>query len=338
MTKYRRGHDRDELLADVAEMYYQEDLTQAEISRRIGMTRSAVSRMLSESRQKGIVEIIVHRPLRFDKELETALVERFNLKNARVLMWKHKHGEYDRLRRRLGRVAAQVLRELLRPEMVLGVAWGTTVSATIEALEMPEPVPMDVVQLVGVLGSSSHAFNAQALVEMLARKVGGKGTYLYSPFIVESADTARSILNIPNVREAIALGRESDVALLGIGTVVDPEFCSLYLGGHISRGVLKNLLDVGAVGDVSGRHFDLYGNVPQTDFHDKLVGIARDDLLAIPTRLGVAGDEAKAFAILGALRGGYVNMLVTDSSAAEKLLELDDEEERNALLDLETVQ
>ena len=135
-------------------------------------------------------------------------------------------------------MGAQVLRGLLRPDMVLGVAWGTTVSATIEALEVQEPMPMDVVQLVGVLGSSSHAFNAQALVEMLARKVGGEGTYLYSPFIVENADTARSILNIPNVRDAIALGRESEVALLGIGTVVDPNYCSLFLGGsYLTRGL-----------------------------------------------------------------------------------------------------
>ena len=224
MIKYRRGHDRDELLADVAEMYYEENLTQAEISRQIGMTRSSISRMLTEARQKGIVEISVHRPLRFDPELETALVERFNLLQARILLWQHNQGQYDRLRRRLGRVAAQLLSGLLKPEMVLGVAWGTTVSATIDALELFDPIPMKVVQLVGVLGSSSHAFNAQALVAMLASKVGGEGTYLYSPFIVENAETARSILNIPNVREAITLGRECDVALLGIGTVVDAEF------------------------------------------------------------------------------------------------------------------
>ncbi len=325
MSKYQRGHDRDELLSDVAEMYYDEDFTQAEISRKIGMTRSAISRMLTEARQKGIVEIVVNRPLRFDADLEQALIERFSLQNARVLLLRHEKGQYDRLRRRLGSVAAQLLRGLLKPEMVLGVAWGTTVSATIEALEVPEPMPMNVVQLVGVLGSSSHAFNAQALVEMLASKVGGEGTYLYSPFIVENAVTARSILNIPNVREAISLGRECDVALLGIGTVTNVDYCSLYLGGHISRAVVQNLVDAGAVGDVSGRYFDINGAEANIDFHDRLVGIARDDLLAIPTRLGVAGDVAKAQAILGALRGGYVNMLVTDSNTAEKLLLIDDE-------------
>ncbi len=39
--------------------------------------------------------------------------------------------------------------------------------------------------------------------------------------------------------------------------------------------------------------------------------------------VGVAGGEAKAEAILGALRGGYVNVLVTDDATARKVLALD---------------
>ena len=125
MSKYRRGDERDELLADVAEMYYMEDLTQAEISRQIDMTRSAVSRMLTEARSKGIVEISVRRPLRFDSDLEAMLKERFGLQAAHVLAGQ-READYDRLRRQLGLAAAGVLKELLRPRMSCGVAWGTT--------------------------------------------------------------------------------------------------------------------------------------------------------------------------------------------------------------------
>lgn len=321
MSKYRRGHDRDELLADVAEMYYLEDLNQTEISRAIGMTRSAVSRMLTEARQKGIVEISVRRPLRFNSDLENRLKEQFNLLDVSVLDLPAETS-YDVLRRRLGRVGAQSLASLLRPEMICGVAWGTTVSATIDALEIPNPIPIKVVQLVGVLGTSSHAFNAQALVETMAREAGGEGVYLYSPFIVENAATARSILSIPDVRDAIAIGRRSDVALLGIGTITDEDYSSLYQGGHMTRDTLEGLRAVGAVGDVSGHHFDIDGNTPDTAFHDHLVGIAVEDLLAIPVRLAVSGGLEKAPAILGALRGGYSNHLITDDSTAAAVLAL----------------
>ncbi len=177
MVKRTRGEDRDEVLADVAEMYYDEGLTQAEIAHSLGVTASAVSRMLTEARDKGIVEIRVRRPLRFNPALERALIDAFGLENAHVLVW-HKKDHYEELRERLGVVAARVLSNLLTPGMVIGVPWGLTVSATIEALEVQHPVPVKVVQLVGVLGSTSHVYNAQALVERLARKLGGEGVYL----------------------------------------------------------------------------------------------------------------------------------------------------------------
>lgn len=324
MSKYRRGDERDELLADVAEMYYIDALTQAQISRTIGVTRSAVSRMLSEARQKGIVEINVRRPLQFDSDLEAALVERFRLQNAHVLGGQ-RGGDYDKLRRQLGQTAAGVLKELLRPQIICGVAWGTTVSATIEALEVAHPIPMQVVQLVGVLRSSSHAYNAQALVDIMARRVGGEGKYLYSPFIVENRETARSITSLPDVRETLELGKRSEIALMGIGTVLDPDYSSLYQGGHITLVTLQELRHCGAVGDVGGVHIDIHGHVAGGIFNERMVGISGADLLGIPTRLAVAGGLAKAEAILGALRGGYANLLVTDSATAEAILKIDSE-------------
>ena len=322
MSKYQRGDERDELLADVAEMYYVDDLTQAEISRAIDMTRSAVSRMLTEARKKRIVEINVRRPLHFDTGLEAALQERFDLQGAHVLSGQ-RGDDYDKLRRQLGQTAAGVLKELLRPQLTCGVAWGTTVSATIEALDVPNALSVQIVQLVGVLRSNSHAFNAQALVEIMARKLGGEGTYLYSPFIVENATTAHSIRTIPDVRETLDAGKRCDIALMGIGTVLYPAYSSLYQGGHIALETLEQLRQGGVVGDVGGVHIDIKGNVAGGDFNDRMVGIAGPDLLAIPTRLAVAGGVAKAEAILGALRGGYANLLVTDSETAEVVLELD---------------
>jgi len=322
MSKYRRGDERDELLADVAELYYVQDLTQAQISRQIEVTRSAVSRMLTEARNKGIVEITVHRPLRFDEDLEATLKKRFGLQAAHVLSGQ-RDVDYDKLRRQLGLAAATVLKELLQPRMSCGVAWGTTVSATIEALDAPHSMQIQVVQLVGVLRSNSHAFNAQALVDIMASKLGGEGTYLYSPFIVESAATAHSIRNIPDVRENLEAGKHCDIALMGIGTVLDPAYSSLYQGGHIDLETLAQLRRDGAVGDVGGIHIDIDGYPAGGEFNERMVGITGPDLLAIPTRLAVAGGVAKADAILGALRGGYTNLLVTDSKTAEAVLERD---------------
>jgi len=316
-----QSDDRSELLADVAELYYNEGLTQSEIADQFGVTRSAISRMLTEARERGIVEIRVIRRLRFDGELSEALSTRFDISAVSVLKWK-KDEKPDSLRDRLGQAAAGRLADLLRPGITIGVPWGTTVTSTIEALEVDTMLGARVVQLIGVLGSTSHAYNGQALVERLASKIGGEGVYLYTPGIVENAETARSLLNNPDIRQAIEVARSCDVALLGIGTTAS-EYSSLCLGGHINQNDLKYLSAHGAVGDISGYFFDADGQLLDIEFHDRLVGLPFEDLLRIPVRMAVAGGPTKAAAILGALRGRLINMLMTDSHTAEEILAMD---------------
>ncbi|MBN2044559.1 MAG: sugar-binding transcriptional regulator [Anaerolineales bacterium] len=320
MTPKNKSQDREEMLADIAEMYYQEGKTQAEISVKVGMTRSAISRMLTEARQKGIVEIHVHRPLRYHPELENKLKHHFNLIGARVIT----HGsnlEYDELKKRLGNAAAIDLSALLRPKMIIGVAWGTTVKSVIDALS-PTLLPgTQVVQLLGILGSIRHSYSGQTLVESLAYKLGGEGFYLYAPFMVDTEDTATVLKNDLSIKKALSLGTQSDLAILGVGSV-KPDFCSLYQGDHISRQDLRTLTAQNVVGDVSGHYFDIYGQSANVEFHKRLMGICKEDLLKIPVRFGTAGNPEKAEAVLGALRGSYINYLTTDSQTAARILEL----------------
>ena len=143
--------DRISLLADVAEMYYLEEKNQAAIAKTIGVTRSMVSRMLTEARESGIVEIRIQRPLQSDPELESILKDRFGLKDVFVVNTNHRSGE--RLVRALGNAGAQMLARYLAPQKTLGLAWGTSISATVDAFEATKPIPVKVVQLVGAMGA-----------------------------------------------------------------------------------------------------------------------------------------------------------------------------------------
>jgi deoxyribonucleoside regulator len=319
MSGYTRGDERNRLLANVAEMYYDEGLTQSEIAKTVGVTRSAVSRMLSEARQKGIVTIQIQRSLRFDEELAACLEERFGLLKARVVVW-DKSDRYHGLRSQLGMAASHILTDMLKPNTRIGIAWGTTVSATIEAFTVASPLPATVVQLVGVAGSTDHTYNVHAQVQKLAEKLQGKGVYLFTPFVADTKDMARALLNNQSIREVIEVAKSCDIALLGIGTTA-PDLCSLYLAGHISLEVLKTLQAAGAVGDIGGWYFDADGKVLDLDLHKYLVGISAHDLLNIPLRLAVAGSVAKVEAIRGALQGRLINVLVTDNQTAELVLE-----------------
>ena len=311
--------DRASLLADVAEMYYLEEKNQAEIAKTIGVTRSMVSRMLTEARESGIVDIRIQRPLQSDLELENALKARFGLKDVFVVITSHRSGE--RLTRTLGNAGARMLARYLAPQRTLGLAWGTSISATVDAFEADESVPVKVVQLVGAMGARNMEYDGHDLVSRIAEKLGGEAYYLNAPYLSQSAEMAKALLETKSIRETINIGRKADVVLLGVGTT-SPEYSSFYLAGYVTRRELDDLRKAGAIGDVCGLHFDVNGQPACDDFCERLVSIRRQDLLSIPIRLGVAGGEGKVEAIFGALRSKYVNVLVIDSMTARKVLEL----------------
>lgn len=321
MKDKRATQDRASLLADVAEMYYLEDKNQSEIAKAVGVTRSMISRMLTEARQSGIVEIRIRRAAKSDPDLERALIERFDLKDAFAVT---APAEGERLVRALGNAGAQLLKRFVAPDITLGLAWGTSISATVDAFETSESIPMRVVQLVGAMGVRNMEYDGHDLVSRLSGKVGGDAYYLNAPYVCKDEQMVASLLETKSIQETVKAGRKTDVALVGVGTTL-PEYSSFYLAGYVSLQELKDLRREGGIGDVCGLHFDIHGQPTCEEFTRRLMTIRRRDLLSIPIRLGVAGGEGKVEAILGALRGGYVNVLVTDTPTARKVLDMADD-------------
>ena len=308
---------RTELLADIAEKYFLDGLTQAEIAAQVGVTRSMISRMLTEARQRGIVKIQICRPLEVDRALGRALAETYGLVDAQVVVVVSE-GASARLGR-LGEAAARMLAHLLKADGSLGLAWGTGVRAAVNAIQVDAPVPLKVVQLVGALGARNEDYDGHAVVQQLVEKIGGEGFYLNAPFLMENPETVQALTNIPSIRETLEMGRTCDLALVGVGST-EAANSSFYQAGYIPLEDLRVLQASGAVGDVCGLHFDVHGRPVGQAFTSRTVTISQDGLLEIPVRIGVAGGQGKVRPILGALRGRYINHLVTDTITAAELL------------------
>ena len=150
MSTERDSQKRARILADVAEMYYLEGRDQSEIAHEVGVTRSMVSRMLTEARRQGIVEIKVIRPIQADHELEEAIKSRFGIPSVFVVSVDDT--KPGKLLTSLGKAAAEVLKNHLRPDQIIGVAWGTAVSATVNAVQVIRDPSIKVIQLVGAQG------------------------------------------------------------------------------------------------------------------------------------------------------------------------------------------
>jgi DNA-binding transcriptional regulator LsrR (DeoR family) len=315
-----KTQERSSLLADVAEWYYIDGLKQSEIASRIGVDRSMVSRMLAEARKQNIVEIRIHRPISTSRELEAKLLKHFGLLQVCVL--ESRNEDYSQLLVQLGTAGANLLSGYLAPDSILGLSWGAGVSAVVDAYDKTGSVSMQIVQLVGALGAQNSVYDGPGLVQRLAQTISCEGYFLNAPFIVDRPDIAQALLSNQNVAEAMSLAQNCDVALVGVGST-KPEYSSFYQAGYVPLEELNQLRELGMVGDVCGRHFNLDGESPELDFHERIVTISEGDLKNIPIRIAVAGGIGKAEAIQGALRGGYINILVTDDQVAKTLLEFE---------------
>ena len=313
--------DHEELLAHIASLYYEENLTQAEIARRIGTSRSTVSRLLREARDAGIVEIMIHHPRKTVPQLEQELVRRFRLRRARVLRAQGR--PYSEVLEGLGVLAARYIDGVLTDGMVFGISWGTAVFSTVQALRPKRQLSIKVVQMIGAVGTSDPLIDGPDLARLLAGVYGGEYRYLHAPLIVESPQVREALLQEPHIRETLDMARKADLALVGIGSP-RPEVSSLLRAGYLDREALARLREQGVAGDICARHYDIRGRVLDIPLNRRIVGIELEDIHTIGQVIGVAGGEAKAEAILGGLRGECMDVLITDDTAAEKVLALDD--------------
>lgn len=320
------ANERNDLLAEVAEMYFLREMTQAQIAKQLGVDRSMISRMLTEARRQGIVEFRIHKPQTYDQEVQSQLQEQFDLLEACVITISQP--EDNTILEDLGKASSRLITKWFRPGLILGLSWGTSVSATVDALEVDQIIPIKVVQLAGALGARAHAYDGQSLVQQLARKLGGESFLLNAPFIVDSLETARALRANRNIRETLTLAEQCDVVLTGIGST-EPEYVSVYQAGNIPDEDINLLRAAKVVGDTCGLFFDVHGKPCGLELQKRLMAIQRQTLLSIPIRIGVAAGIGKALAILGAIRAGYINILVTDNWTAKELISLNQEKGKN---------
>ena len=309
----------EELLVQVSRFYYEQNLTQAEIGRKLNTSRSTVSRLLQEAREKGVVRVLINYPWKRDFELEEALLQHFQLREARVL--KSMDRSSGEVFQGMGMLAAEFLDGFVQKDMVLGVSYGRSVAAMIKQLTPSRQVPMTVVQVLGALGMGNPLIEGPDLVRQLANVYGATYRYLYTPMIVESEQTRDLLMREPNVRDTLVIGREADAVVMGIGAH-QAEASGLIWTGYLNRKDLTFLQSRGAVGHMCAQHFDKDGRVLDVAFNRRVISIGIDALRDIETVIAIAGSAEKAEAIHGALHGRYLDILITDDQAARAVLQL----------------
>ncbi|MBL8134456.1 MAG: sugar-binding transcriptional regulator [Anaerolineae bacterium] len=306
-----------EMLARVASMYYEQDMTQNEIADELGISRVKVYRLLRESRSRGVVQISIDWPIKRDAALERALAEAFALDEALVLRTALE--QPLPVLRQLGYLGARYLEGLLKDISSLAICLGRSTFEVINAIRPDLQAHIRIVQAIGSMPYPREEYDSSMLARQLAQKLGGQVVYLNSPLMADTAHAAQVIRSQRNIQHALTMASSADIALLGIGNL-DPQMSGFIREGFLNEDELAAFAQDGAVGDLAWRIFTQQGAIFPCDFNERVIGISLEDLRRIPTTVAVAAGSAKVPAMVGALRLGVINVLCTDDKTASALL------------------
>lgn len=305
-----------QLLTSVARMYYLDGRGQQEIAEIVGVSRSRISRALTDARELGIVRISIdeHEPRCAD--LEARLRARYGLRHAFVV--KPIGRATENVRRTVGYFAAPAVSELIGANATVGVAGGRTLRELIGFMSPPAPIRgLAVVQLMGNAGPSPTDVDALELSRLLAQRFGGTFFTLNAPAFAHDARTRDAFLGHEHIRTIWGLFGSLQVALVGIGSLDDSVFVER---GAIADTDLVWLRRRGAVGEVCGRFFDAEGAECATEYRSRVVSIDFDTLRKCPDVVAVTNGTRRTAATKAALAGHLVSSLVIDEPGAEALL------------------
>lgn len=309
------GRETDDMI-QATWLYHVGQMSQEEVSRRMGLSRFKVLRMLQDARDLGLVRISVEHGTSGTLALADRLAARFGLTEAQVAP--DTGGDPAAGRRAVGQLAANWLARVGREGRVtVGVGWGRTVAAMADALAGLRNPDLCFVSLMGSMTHTSATSPFDVCVR-LAALTGARAVFLPAPFLADSPADAALIRSQRMVREALAVARAADHMVISVGECTADAL--LQASGILTPAEAADLAATGAVADTTGKFFAADGSLAATDLNLRAPSIGLEDLRRSDVLMLSAG-AGKARALRAVLAAGFTDRLIVDEPLARALLE-----------------
>lgn len=302
------------LIIKICKLFYKEGLTKIEIEKRLNISRFKVARLLKQAQEKGIVKIEIMEPSPDLTEFEVRLEEATGLKNVILVL---DNGESpELLKEKAGQAAAEYLMEVIGSNQVLGIGWGTTTYELVRSLPDSIDKTVTVVQVSGGNTALDTGVDSQALTVELAKKFGSSPLLMHAPAIVERLETKHALMQESSLKEIFRFYRKIQVLIGGIGALLPDRFLGSWINVPQEMHALRRQ---GAVSEFLSYCFALDGKHCPSKSQERSITIPLENIRRVPCSIGLAIGSEKADAVLGVLRSGYINTLITDTTTARAI-------------------
>ena len=306
-------------LVNIAKMYYEENLTQAEIARYLGVSRPTISRMLSEAKERGLVKIFIADVFENTGELERSLMELFSLQAVRVVSVKP--GDEKLILHITAKESAIFAARFLSPNDCIGMAWGNTLYELVRNLPSLSFPDVRVVQLMGNIDSATVRSYAMEIIETTSARLGTKHAFtLPCPVIVDNKIISDILKHDAKINQILQLASNCDKMFINLA-LPDKHSC-LYQAGYVGDTDLITLNEAYSVGSIGCRFIDGRGVMSDPKLDERTIGVSLDDVKRAECVLACVADNRKAPVLHASLVGGYIDVLMVDSITAKLVLDI----------------
>lgn len=312
--------ERNNQIFEAAKLYYLDHQTMDQVAAKLSVSRATVSRLLKEARATGMVQISLNEDFKPKSDIATRLGDRFRVK-VRVVSTGAKDSALARMQA-VAKEAGVLLNSLMHDDMVLGVAWGSTVSEVARHLP-PRPLKnVLVVQLNGA-GNARHTGipYSGAILGQIAEAFSSPMIHFPVPAFFDCAATKEAMWQEESVRFVLRIQRKADVALFGIGALGGAIPSHVYNGGYFTEDEQRDIRKAGVAGDMCTVLLRENGTYADLQLNQRATGPTPAELARIKRRIAVVSGSHRLAALKGALMTGAITDLVIDTQLAALLLE-----------------
>lgn len=304
-----------ELILRAARLYYDGHFSQDQVAAELHTSRSNVSRMLSDAKRLGLVEIRVISPTLRHEALSSQLSELLKINEVQVIT----NSENELALNTIGRAAASALLSGLRDNQTIAISWGRGLEATVVNIHSQNFAGLKVTQLMGSLSAVSTSVSAEEVGRNLAKNLNAQFVPFLAPVVVSSGKVRDSLLEEESISKTMQIARKTHVALVGIGSAGSSSSEMVLSEFKLSKSE-REVLSQNYAGDIAARFYNRKGSALSSKLDSRVIGLTLDEIKLIPRVIGVAAGAEKSLGVVGAARAGIIDTLILDLACANSIM------------------
>ena len=298
----------ESLMVKAAWYYYFENMTQQAIADRLSISRMRVIKLLETARQTGVIQFRLRSDGVGMVEQSRQLMEKYNLKDVFLIPETDRDDAHPN--ESIARAGAMYIADRLGDNACINVGYGDTLSRTLNHLATMVQTPVTCISLTG--GVSNYLPNTRSGI------FNARLYLMPAPLLASSPEMAAAMRGESSVSEIVRMSELSAFTLVGIGPIT--ESATVFRTGVLGPTDMFYLKMNNAVGDVLCHFLDQDGQLIPSPIEDRLISTPLARLREMPNVVGLAAGADKIEAIRAVLRGGYLDILITDEMTANLLL------------------